>query len=150
MPGILRIEGDPTTWRVGTVIGPGELSNDAPVVLGVDEPLKGTLLLSPRAAGSTVLLPPPLGDSGHIPNGVILPPQEDYIYVPSVTGPDHNSHPQRHYRLAPSADVAALQAQIIAAMSAGTFVTVPLAGDGTIVLNGATLPFVVLCAAPSG
>jgi hypothetical protein len=56
--------------------------------------------------------------------------------------------------LPPSADLAALETEIAAAMSAGTFVTVDLTGPantGGVVLNGAALPFVVLCpAGPQG
>jgi hypothetical protein len=58
------------------------------------------------------------------------------------------------YGLPPSADLAALEAEIAAEMSAGTFVTVDLTGPantGVVVLNGAALPFVVLCPArPQG
>jgi hypothetical protein len=144
MAGFLRIEGDPTTWSVTTVIGPRELASGTPVALGVDEPLAGTLLLSPRAAGSTVLLPSAFGGHGHVPNGAILPKDQACIYVPSTTGPDPLCNPQRHYLLALSMNPAALLAEITAAMGAGTFVIVALAEEGRIVLNGATLPFVVL------
>jgi hypothetical protein len=58
------------------------------------------------------------------------------------------------YLLPPSADLAALEAEIAAAMSPGTFVTVDLTGPantGVVVLHGAALPFAVLCpAGPQG
>jgi hypothetical protein len=164
MPSLLRIDGDPTTWRISTTIGPLSASS-GPVALDVDEPLNGVLLLSPQAIGSAVVLPlPGFGYHGHVPNGIILP-QQAWLYVPSTTGPDPISNPQRLYLVAKN--IVALHKEITAAMAQGSFVTLDLAavgdpgaadasgadasgaGDyGSIVLNFGALPFVVLCLAP--
>jgi len=163
MSSLLRIDGDPTTWHVSTTIG--QLSSSSgPVSLTVDEPLRGVLLLSPRALGSAVMLPQGMDyHHGHAPNGIILPDQA-WLYVPSTTGPDPSSNPQRLYLLAHSKNIVELREEITAAMSTGSFVTLQLggvagsgaaatsaAGDyGSIVLNCAVLPFVVLCLEPPG
>jgi hypothetical protein len=163
MPSLLRIDGDPTTWRVSTTIG--QLSpSSGPVALSVDEPLRGVLLLSPRAMGSAVMLPlPGMDDHGHAPNGIILPRQA-WLYVPSTTGPDPFSNPQRLCLLAPSMNIVELREKITAAMSEGSFVALDLAKvadpsaaaasadepHGSIVLNCGALPFVVLCIEPPG
>jgi len=160
MPSLLRIDGDPATWRVSTTIGPLSASSK-PVALAVEEPLKGVLLLSPRAMGSAVVFPLPGFDyHGHVPNGIILP-QQAWVYVPSATGPDPLSNPQRLYLVAKN--IVELHDEITAAMSQGSFVTLDLAEvadpssaapsaaepDGSIMLNFGTLPFVVLCLAPA-
>jgi len=160
MPSLLRIDGDPTTWRVTSTIG--QLSSSSgPVALDVDEPLKGVLLLSPRAMGSAVKLPlQGMDDHGHAPNGLVLP-QQAWLYVPSTTGPDPFSNPQRLYLVAKN--IVGLHKEITAAMSQGSFVTIDLAkvadpnADaasnaepyGSIVLNCGVLPFVVLCINPA-
>ena len=148
MASILRIEGDPTSWTLTAAIDAGQvLTSGAPVTVPVSAPLAGRLLLSPRAAGSVVYLQV-LDDHGHIPSGDQLP--QPCLYVPSATGPDPHSSPPRYYGLTPLANLAALEAEITAAMSGGTFVTVGLAGptdNGIVVLNGAALSFVVLCPA---
>ncbi|HUL26920.1 MAG TPA: hypothetical protein VLW44_14245 [Streptosporangiaceae bacterium] len=148
MPSILRIESDPTTWTLPTPVGADQVpTSSEPVAFEVTDPLAGRLILSPRAVGSAVFLAPPPG-GGHIPNGARLP--EPCIYVPSATGPDLHSNPKRYYLLPPLADLAALEQQITAAMSGGTFVTIELTGPantGVLVLNGAALSFVVLCPA---
>ena len=68
----------------------------------------------------------------------------------STTGPDPHSNPPRYYLLPMSTDLAALEAEITAAMTGGTLVTVDFTGPadpGVVLLNGAALPFVVLCPA---
>jgi hypothetical protein len=171
MSSLLRIDGDPTSWRVSTTIGPLS-SSSGPVALDVDEPVKGVLLLSPRAMGSAVILPLPGFDyHGHVPNGIILP-QQAWLYVPSTTGPDPFSSPQRLYLVAKN--IVELHKEITAAMTQGSFLTLDLAKvadpsataasaadasaapagadepHGRIVLNFGALPFVVLCLAPPG
>lgn len=62
--------------------------------------------------------------------------------MPSVTGPDPHSSPPRYYGLPPLVNLAALEREIIAVMSAGTVVTVNLGGpadNGVAVLNGAVV-----------
>ncbi len=146
----LRIEGDPTTWVLSepvaepaTLTGSGE-----PFRIPVAAPLSGTLLLSRRAAASAVLYSP-ADVGGAIPSGARL--VTAVLYLPSVTGaasPAAAAPPW--YPLPPSADLAALETEIMGAMSQGTFSTVEfssVASSGVLVLNGATLPFVVLCPA---
>ena len=61
--------------------------------------------------------------------------------------------PSRYYLLPLSADLAALEAQIAAAMGGGTTLTVDFTGPadpGVVVLNGAALSFAVLCPATPG
>jgi hypothetical protein len=146
----IRIEGDPTSW---TLAGPADASQVAasgePVVLRVSEPLAGRLLLSPRSAGSVVFFQPAMDPHhGVVPNGVRLP--ERCLYIPSTTGPDPHSNPARYYLLPTATDLAALEAEIKAAMSGGTTVSIDFTGPdqpGVIVLNGAALSFAVLCSA---
>ena len=152
MFGILRIEGDPTSWNLRTPVEARQLTESSgPVPLEVLEPLAGRLLLSPRSVGSAVLLSQLPYQGGHAPNGIRLP--EACLYVPSTTGPDPHSNPPRYYLLPGSVDRAALEAEITAAMSRGTFLPVDVtgpAGTGVVVLNGGALPFVVLCPASPG
>ena len=149
----IRIEGDPTSWTLTAPIDPGQVTaSGGAVVLEVSEPLAGRMLLSPRSAGSVVFLQP-AADPRHgvVPNGVRLP--EQCLYVSSATGPDPHSNPPRYYLLPPSADLAALEAQIAAAMGGGTTLTVDFTGPadpGVVVLNGAAVSFAVLCPATPG
>lgn len=146
----IRIEGDPTSWTLGTPIDPGQVTAArGPVVLEVAEPLGGRLLLSPRSVGSVVLFQPAANPRhGVVPNGVKLPGH--CLYVASATGPDPHSNPPRYYLLPQSADLAELEARITAAMSGGTIVSVDFTGPadpGVVVLNGGAVSFVVLCPA---
>jgi hypothetical protein len=146
----IRIEGDPTSWTLSTPIDPGQVAaSSGPVALEVSEPLGGRLLLSPRSVGSVVFLQPAASPRhGVVPNGVRLPGQ--CLYVASATGPDPHNNPPRYYLLPQSADLAEVEAQIIAAMSAGTIFTVDFTGPadpGVVVLNGGAVSFVVLCPA---
>lgn len=145
----IRIEGDPTTWRLRTPIDAGQVTpTNGSVVLDVSEPLAGRLLLSPASVGSVVFLQNGEFDPHHgvVPNGVRLP--EQCLYVPSQTGPDPHSNPPRYYLLPRSTDLGELEAEITAAMGGRTTVTVDFTGPadpGVIVLNGGALSFVVLC-----
>lgn len=146
----IRIEGDPTSWTLGTPIDPGQVTAaSGPVVLEVAEPLGGRLLLSPRSAGSVVFFQPAANPRhGVVPNGVKLPGQ--CLYVASATGPDPHSNPPRYYLLPQSADLAELEARITAAMSGGTIVSVDFTGPadpGVVVINGGAVSFAVLCPA---
>ena len=83
---------------------------------------------------------------GVVPNGVKLPGQ--CLYASSATGPDPHGNPPRYYLLPHSADLAALEAQIAAAMGGGTILTVDFTGPadpGVVVLNGAAVSFALLC-----
>jgi hypothetical protein len=136
----LRIDADPTSWELtkGVEHVP---TFSAPVVLPVYHPLAGELVLSPRSVGSAVFLEFSLDVFGTRPNGMPVP--GEFLYVPSPTGPNVHSIPPNLYTLASAVDRAALQADIIAAMTNGTFLTVNVTG-GVVVINGAAVPFVVL------
>lgn len=148
----IRIEGDPTSWALTSPVEPSQVAaSGEPVVLPLSEPLAGRLLLSPRSVASVVFFQP-AADPRHgvVPNGVRLP--EQCLYVPSATGPDPHSNPARYYLLPTSTDLATLEAQITAAMSGGTTISVEFTGPGdpgVIMLNGAAMSFVVLCPATS-
>ena len=66
------------------------------------------------------------------------------MYLPSVTAATQESP---GYALDPGADLAALEQDIVAAMTGGTRISLQmstLSGGGLLVLNGAVLDFVVL------
>jgi hypothetical protein len=140
IPGsILCVEGDPTQWGLSERSIAG-LTDGEPVALGVVTPLEGALLLAPRRAGSLSVHPlPPAG--GWVPC-VKLP--ASYLYLPSTTGLATHSP---GYMLAPGTNLETLQQDILTAMRDGTLLTVSATIDGsagTVILNGAALPFVVL------
>jgi hypothetical protein len=136
----LRIGVDPTCWELGEEIEQLPTSG-VPIVLPVSHPFKGNLVLSPRSVGSAVFLED-LSYSGTHPNGILNP--EQVLYLPSATGPDVHSNPPNFYTLPSAVDLAALQVDIIAAMTGGTFLTVNLTA-GVVVIDGATVAFAVLC-----
>lgn len=135
----LRIEGDPTVWTLAQPINASELTGEN-IIFQVTSPLKGTLVISPRAASVAAFDQP---SHGGVPNDVDVP--ELSIYLPTSTGPTAGSY---GYQLPPSVNLAELADQIAAAMHTGSNCTVDLAGvpeSGTLVLSGTALPFVVLC-----
>jgi hypothetical protein len=139
MYAIVRIDGDPTTWTLQDPIDAGLLTGlGEPLAVQVTHPLRGTLLLSVGAAAGVALLDLPVN---WIPGHIQLP--EPALYLPSPAGPTDSDH---GYTLPAAADLAKLQSDITAAMTDGTILPVALAG-GVLVLNGATLPFAVLCTA---
>ena len=142
----LRIAGDPTNWRLSQATGPEELTqpDNAPFRATVIAPRAGTLLLSSRAAASVVLSG--VG-GGATPNGGPIMP-EAFLYLPSATGLTAKA-PAFMYPLPDPADLATLEDSISTAMSQGQPCTVPLS-EGVIVLNGATLPFVVIFGSAGG
>jgi hypothetical protein len=142
MPGtydFLKINDDPTNWKLSEQIDAAALtsSGNAPFQATIVAPRTGILLLSGRAAASTVLS----GVGGATPNGGEFTTQP-FLYLPSATGLTSTA-PESMYKLPPGTDLDALAAQIAAAMSEGQTYTVEYS-EGDIVLNGATLPFVVL------
>ena len=144
MSKFLRIASDPTLWVLQDPIDVAQLTASAqPVAVGVAHPLRGTMLLSGRAAASVALLgPQPVGWR---PSGIILP--EPVLYLPSPGGPTHSN---AGFTLPGGTDLAKLQGDVTAAMTAGTTAAVAIAGGGELVLNGASLPFVILCPAAGG
>jgi hypothetical protein len=141
----LRIGTDPTAWALenaepDTVAA--QLSQaTGPVVLPVVGPLQGDLVVSPPAAGTISVQRPSPTYSAH-PSHIALS-RWPVLYLPSPTGPTPHSP---GYPLTASTDLAALEQDIIAAMSGGTFLSIQLAEiqGGVVLLNGAALGFAVL------
>jgi hypothetical protein len=143
MPGVysfLRIDDDPTGWKVTQPIAPADLtSSSTPIRLTIAEPRTGALLLSSRAVASVVLATALSGVGGATPNGGNILAQP-FMYLPSVTGLTSKA-PSYMYALPIGSGLAALE-EVATAMAAGDTCTVDLA-DGAVVLNGATLRFAV-------
>jgi hypothetical protein len=143
MSGYLQIEGDPTKWWLAQAIQPSQLTGQA-LSVEVEAPLAGTLLLSPSSASVAVF------NEGAAPAKLEIP--RPAIYVPTATGPSAGS---AGFELPASADLAALAGEITTLMNNGGRQTIALDGyGGSLVLNGATVSFVVLCpatvSAPAG
>jgi hypothetical protein len=139
----LCVEGDPTQWGLAARDIAG-LTAGEPVALEVITPLAGTLLLAPGRAGSLSVYPSPLLPGGWFPCVELPAP---HLYLPSTTGVAAQSP---GYMLAPGTNLETLQQDILTAMHDGTFLPVSATIDGhagTVLLNGAALPFVVLVAA---
>ena len=126
----IQIGDDPTIWWLAEQIQPSQLSQPLSVLTWY--PIRGTLVLSPRAANVAIFTPPPV----LVPNPLSGP---GGLYLPTATGP---SAGHIGYQLA-GQDPAALAEQIQALMRSGQSQTITLAAGGTLVLNGATLPFAV-------
>jgi hypothetical protein len=79
---------------------------------------------------------------GTHPSHIALP-RWPVLYLPSPTGPTQDSPGNP---LDPNTDLAALEQDIIAAMSGRTFLSVQVASipGGVVLLNGAALDFAVL------
>ena len=141
----VRIGTDPTAWALenaepDTVAA--QLSQaTGPVVLPVVGPLQGDLVVAPRAAATISVERPSPAHSAH-PSHIVLP-RWPVLYLPSPTGPTPHSP---GYPLAQGTDLAALEQEITAAMSAGTFLSIQVADmqGGVVLLNGAALGFAVL------
>jgi hypothetical protein len=144
----LRIGTDPTAWVVenaepDTVAA--QLSQaTGPVVLPVAGPLQGDLVVAPPAAATISVQPPAITFSAH-PSHIALP-RGPVLYLPSPTGPTPHLP---GYPLAPGTDLAALEQDIITAMSGRTFLSIQIADiqGGEVLLNGAALAFAVLAPA---
>jgi hypothetical protein len=142
---ILGIGTDPTAWVLENA-EPDTVATQlsqatGPVVLPVIGPLQGDLIMSPSAAATISVQRPPSAHGWH-PSHIALP-QWPVLYLPSPTGPTPDSP---GYPLDPDTDLAALERDIMAAMSGGTFLSIRLADiqGGVVLLNGATLGFAVL------
>jgi hypothetical protein len=141
----LQIGTDPTGWVLENVepdTVAAQLSQaTGPVVLPVVGPLQGNLVVSPSVAGAiSARRPSPI--HGAHPSHIALPGWP-VLYLPSPAGPTPDFP---GYPLAPDTDLAALEQDIIAAMSGGTFVSIRVADirGGVVLLNGAALDFAVL------
>ena len=141
----LRIGTDPTAWALenadpGTVTA--QLSQaTGPVVLPVAGPLQGDLVVSPPAA-ATISVQRPSPVHGLHPSHIALP-RWPVLYLPSSVGPTQDSP---GHLLDPNTDLAALEQDIIAAMSGRSLLSIQVAGipGGVVLLNGAALSFAVL------
>lgn len=141
----LRIGTDPTDW----VLEDADLDTVAaqlkqaagPVVLPVAGPLQGNLVVSPSAA-ATISVQRPSPTHGIHPSHIALP-RWPVLYLPSLTGPTQESPGNP---LAAGTDLAALEQDIIAAMSEHTVLSIQVADipGGVVLLNGAALGFAVL------
>lgn len=131
----LQIQGDPTTWKLSEPIDASALTSEQPFQATILAGRSGTLILSGRAMASAALS----GVGNAIPSGA-EPVSLPFLYLPSTAAlePDRLG-----YALPEGTNLSAVQAEITAAMGQGTVCTVP-SNDGVLVLNGATLPFVVL------
>jgi hypothetical protein len=126
----IQIGDDPTIWWLAEQLQPSQLSQ--PQSLTTWYPIRGILVLSPRASHVVIYTPPPV----LVPNPLSGP---GGLYLPTAAGP---SAGHIGYQLA-GQDPAALATQIQASMHSGQSQTIALGGGGTLVLNGATLPFAV-------
>ena len=141
----LRIGSDPTAW----VLENADLDTVAtqlsqatgPVVLPVIGPLQGDLVVSPSAAATISVQRPSPTHNWH-PSHIALP-QSSVLYLPSLTSPTQDSP---GYPLAPGTDLAAVQQDIIAAMTGRTVLSIQGSDfpGGVVLLNGAALDCAVL------
>jgi hypothetical protein len=147
----LQIGTDPTCWYLPPseydTVAAGLARPDNPFAVDVLAPLQGRLVLSPRAAGS-VALTLPITPVGWVPGGAVRP-TVPLLHLPSPVAPAHDNP---GYLLAAGTDVAAVEQELIAAMTGpGSVVTltldVPGPGKGVLRVSGATLTYAVLCRA---
>jgi hypothetical protein len=135
MSGYFQVAGDPTQWSPVQSLQASQLTGQ-PVTIEVAAPLAGALVLSANFAGVAVFT--------QTPTATALTLASPAIYLPTATGPSASS---AGYALPASANLTTLASQIAAVMANGTSQTIALANGGELVLNGANLPFVVLCPA---
>lgn len=144
---VVRFDGDPTFWH----LNPGDdfkpladqlAGSTDPISVPVTEPLAGTMLISPRCAGTVAIL-----DNEHIgswiPSGVKAP--SSVLYVPTPTGQTQASP---GYALSGVTNLGQVSQEIQDAMRTGKAITIPISaslGDGNLRIDGSTLAFAVLC-----
>jgi hypothetical protein len=126
----IQIGEDPTLWWLAQQIQPSQLNQ--PLAVLTWYPIRGTLVLSPKATNVAIFTPPP----------VLVPPPlsgPGSLYLPTATGPSAG-----HIGYEMPGDPAVLANQIQALMRNGQSQTITLGGaGGTLILNGATLSFAV-------
>jgi hypothetical protein len=126
----IQIGEDPTIWWLAEPIQPTQLTQPLSVIAWY--PIRGMLVLSPRATHVAIFTPPPV----LVPS----PVSAAGIYLPTAAGV---SAGHTGYELA-GQDPGVLAEQIQALMQSGHSQTITLGGaGGTLVLNGATLSFAV-------
>jgi hypothetical protein len=147
---IVRIGSDPTSWAVedATSASAAEQLASGPVALPVTAPLSGTLVVSPRAAGSVALINPPGGKiwETHDWNpGHGQAPTAPLVYLPSPAGPGQGGL----YAVSSNVNRDTVIQEIMAAMAGdGKMLTFPVydaSGTGVLVISGASLAFAVVC-----
>jgi hypothetical protein len=137
MSSYLQIDGDPTKWWPTQPFQASQLTGQ-PLSIPVNAPAQATLVLSGKSASVAVF------ELSSGQPGPTVEPQAPSIYVPTANG---LSTGHVGYELPANANLTNLASQIVAAMRSGHNQTITLSGGGTLVLNGATLSFVVLCQA---
>jgi hypothetical protein len=147
----LRIQGDPTSWAMTGILPvmPAWSQDTGIVPLNVVGPLIGTLLLAPRQCGSLALTPPPIDVAGGWVPCIKL--EQPYLYLPSASGLAAAS--PGYLLAAPDNDLATLQQRIVTAVQERSVISVAISSvgrPGVVLLDGASLPFVVLGQAESG
>ena len=134
----IQIGDDPTIWWLAQQIQPSQLTQPLGVVTWY--PIRGTLVLSPKAAHVAIFSPPPVL--------VPTPLSTSGIYLPTAAGV---SAGHAGYALPDNVDPGVLAEQIQTLMRNGQSQTITLGGaGGTLVLNGATLAFAVTAPAAIG
>jgi hypothetical protein len=138
MVSYLQIADDPTKWWLSQ---PADVSNlTGPTArFEVQAPLAGMLLLSVKAAPSVAVVNVPVQAVAPKVIEVTAPA----IYLPTAAGPSAGS---AGHELPASVDLANLANEITTLVGAGHTQAVALS-SGTLLLNGASLSFVVLCPA---
>jgi hypothetical protein len=127
----IQIGDDPTIWWLTEQIQPSQLTQ--PLVVLTWYPIRGILVLSPKAAYVAIFAPPPVL--------VPTPLSTSGIYLPTAAGV---SAGHAGYALPATVDPGVLSEQIQTLMRNGQSQTITLGGaGGTLVLNGATLSFAV-------
>jgi len=130
----IQIGDDPTIWWLVQPIQPSQLTQ--PLTVLTWYPIRGILVLSPKAGHVAIFDPPPVVVPSPIqtPGGVS-------IYLPTAAGV---SAGHAGYAVAGISDPGVLAGQIQTLMHNGQSQTITLGGaGGTLVLNGATLSFAV-------
>ncbi|HEY6311752.1 MAG TPA: hypothetical protein VIY52_13245 [Streptosporangiaceae bacterium] len=140
---LLQIGIDPTVWVLAA--SQDEVANATdPAAWQIVYPVEGRLVLSPRSAGSLVVLSAPPGGGTGVgrPHGG----HPTDIHLPSVTARTVSSHGYWLEERDLATDVEELERKILTAMADGTRLTLPLISGtgGVLVLDGATLPFIVI------
>ena len=135
MTSYIQIAGDPTEWWPDQPFDTSQLTGQ-PVSVQITSPVAGFLVISPTAVGVAVF------ESDQAAPACLSLPAPG-IYVPTATG---LSAGNAGYQLPASADVANLVSELMTLMQNGGSQTITLGGTagGSLVLNGATLPFAVL------
>jgi hypothetical protein len=138
MPGYLQIGHDPTKWWFEQPIDASQLTKQ-PLSIQVGAPVVGLIVLSPRFHSAVTF---------H--QSSEAPPLYQDVSVPTIYVPTTDGVPEGHvgYELPDSADLNQLASEITALMRDGHSQTITLRSDAphrTLVLDGATLAFAVLC-----